>query len=422
MGLKAHRRLWRFRSGVAVLLIITAAAAAWAGSKSKGRWSEEEQLTFLRSHWRLPVPLQGRPPDRFSSLEASLDPESCGLCHRPQHEDWKTSRHSLTMGPGPLGQTLDLIERDPERALLCYSCHAPLTEQQEQQWVERETLTLVDNPQFDEKLQAKGLVCAACHVRNYEWFGPPKRDGTLESPVPREQLPHRGVTRTPAFLRAEFCRACHQFGDDGYALNGKLLENTYNEWKRSPYARRGVHCQDCHMPDRRHLWRGIHDPAMVKGGVTIRLRMDKARYGVGEPLQAVLTVTNSGVGHFFPTYVTPKVVARVELLDGGGQPLPGSVQEAVIGREVTLDLSQEVYDTRIPPKGTYTLKYARTIDRKGLRLSARVVVYPDHFYTRFFEEVLKGDQFPKGRKLLQEALEQTRRSPFTIFEKEIPLS
>jgi hypothetical protein len=146
MGLKAHRRLWRFRSCAAVLLIITAAAVAWARLESKGRWSEEKQLTFLGSHWRLPVPLQGKPPERFSSLEASLDPESCGLCHRPQYEDWQTSRHSLTMGPGPRGQTVDLIERDPETALLCYSCHAPLTEQQEKQRVRNETSTLVDNP------------------------------------------------------------------------------------------------------------------------------------------------------------------------------------------------------------------------------------------------------------------------------------
>ena len=30
-----------------------------------------------------------------------------------------------------------------------------------------------------------------------------------------------------------------------------------------PQASRQVTCQTCHMPDRRHLWRGIHDPAMV---------------------------------------------------------------------------------------------------------------------------------------------------------------
>ena len=55
-------------------------------------------------------------------------------------------------------------------------------------------------------------------------------------------------------------QSCHQFTPDGFALNGKLLETTYNEWKASRFAREGVQCQDCHMPDRRHRWRGIHDP------------------------------------------------------------------------------------------------------------------------------------------------------------------
>src|SRR3972149_4806383 len=90
------------------------------------------------------------------------------------------------------------------------------------------------------------------------------RGGSPASEPPRERLPHNGAPRTPAFLRAEFCRDCHQFPPDGFALNGKLLENTYAEWKASPFARAGVQCQDCHMPDRRHLWRGIHDAATVR--------------------------------------------------------------------------------------------------------------------------------------------------------------
>lgn len=412
----------RWGSGLRALLLITVAMVTGGGSKGEG--SGEDQLTFLRSYWQLPIPLQGKAPDRFSPLEASLDPEHCGICHQKQYEEWKTSLHAKTMGPGPFGQTLDLIESDPETALLCYSCHAPLMEQQEKQRLKapRGEMALVDNPFFDGKLQKKGLVCAACHVRNHERFGPPKRDGTLTSIFPREQLPHNGVTRTPAFLRAEFCKGCHQFPEDGYALNGKLLENTYNEWKASPYAKQEIQCQDCHMPDRKHLWRGIHDPEMVKKGVTIQVKTGRPRYRVGETIRAILTVENTGVGHYFPTYVTPKVMIRAELIDPNGQLVSGSVQEEVIGREVTLDLSREIYDTRIPPKGMYRFTYIKKIDRRNLKLKVSVVVFPDHFYTRFFEAVLAGDQVVKGRKLLEEALKATRRSPFTIFEQEIQVS
>jgi hypothetical protein len=55
------------------------------------------------------------------------------------------------------------------------------------------------------------------------------------------------------------------------------------------------------MPDRRHLWRGIHDPEMVKPGVTVELSTKQTSYRPGQMLQAVLRITNSGVGHHVPT-------------------------------------------------------------------------------------------------------------------------
>jgi hypothetical protein len=94
---------------------------------------------------------------------------------------------------------------------------------------------------------------------------------------------------------------CHQFAEDGFALDGKLLENTYEEWKATRFAEDGVQCQNYQMPDRRHLWRGIHDPEMVKPGVTVELSTKQTSYRPGQMLQAVLRITNSGVGHHVPT-------------------------------------------------------------------------------------------------------------------------
>src|SRR5947207_165756 len=134
----------------------------------------------------------------------------------------------------------------------------------------------------------------------HQRFGPPRRDGSLAPTAPSETLPHNGVTRAPAFLRSEFCQSCHQFTADGFALNGKLLENTYNEWKASRFAREGVQCQDCHMPDRRHLWRGVHHPEMVRSGVTIDASAGASRYRPAEIVSVTLTVENTRVGHAFP--------------------------------------------------------------------------------------------------------------------------
>jgi len=85
------------------------------------------------------------------------------------------------------------------------------------------------------------------------------------------------------------------------------------------------------MPDRRHLWRGIHDPEMVRSGVAITLATDRQHYRPDDEVRARLAVGNTGVGHHFPTYVTPRVVVRMALVDMHGQELRGSAEEHLSG-------------------------------------------------------------------------------------------
>ncbi len=389
------------------------------GAEAQRPWTEGEQLDFLRRHWTRPILAQGKPPARWSQVEASLLPENCGTCHPAQLIDWKESLHAKSMGPGVKGQIVELLGTDTGSALGCYACHAPLSEQQEK--IARRKGGFFRNAAFDARLQARGLACPACHVRRHQRFGPPKRDGSLASELPRERLAHNGVTRTPAFLRAEFCRDCHQFPPDGFALNGKLLENTYAEWKASPFGQAGVQCQDCHMPGRRHLWRGIHDGEMVRSGVSVGFSTDRERYAVGDTVVATLTVTNEKVGHYFPTYVTPRVVVSGELIDGSGRVVAGSRQEKVIGREVSLDLTQELFDTRLAPSESATFPYRQRLPTAGLTLRVAVTVYPDHFYVGFFEALLAGGA-GKGTDQVQEALRAARGSFFILYVHEMPLT
>jgi hypothetical protein len=397
------------RMALALLAVVVLTGTALGAS---------EVAEFVERHWRRPLEPQGPPPARFSAVEASLQPETCGTCHPQQLADWRTSWHAAAMGPGVAGQLVEMVERDPAGALSCFACHAPLAEQ----------APLVarpggheKNPALDATLMPRGLVCAGCHVRQHERFGPPRRDGSLASTAPRESLPHNGATRTPAFLASEFCRSCHQFEPNGFALNGKLLENTYNEWKASRFAREGVHCQDCHMPDRRHLWLGIHDREMVGSGLTISVKTGSHRYRRGQTARVQLKVTSTRVGHAFPTYVTPQVVLRAELLDSSGRVVAGSVQEKIIGREVALDLSRELYDTRLAPGQAMTLDYRRYVDQRGLTARVSVIVHPDAFYTRFYEALLQQGA-GRGEALIREALAASRRSSFTVFQRELPLS
>ena len=408
----------RRAEGLLALAVLALTWPAAAADPVPLHGSSAAERDFIARHWRGAIPPQGPAPERFSPIERSLQPEACGACHPVQFGDWQTSLHSKSMGPGISGQLVDMARREPTAARSCSRCHAPVAEQRPQLYGAGR---LVPNPDFDATLQARGIICASCHLRGHEHFGPPRRDGSTASRAPRAKLPHGGVTRTSAFLRAEFCASCHQFGPNGLALNGTPLENTYEEWKKSPAVRRGLQCQNCHMPDRRHLWRGIHDREMVRSGLRIMLRADRSHYRVGDQLQATLVIATPGVGHAFPTYVTPEVRVRAELVDGDNQSVSGSIEERVIGRQVPLDLSREIADSRIPPGGRFTLAYARRLTTSGLRLRVTVTVLPDEFYTRFFEAILTGET-GEGEAQIREALEATRRSPYTLYTKELPLT
>jgi hypothetical protein len=366
---------------------------------------------FLKRHWPQTISPQGEAPETYSSLEASLAPQDCGVCHQDQYRDWQTSRHSQAMGPGVLGQLVDMIKHDPATTRLCWSCHTPLAEQQS---------VLADgrgNPHFDAQLQHQGLVCAACHVRRHQRFGSPRRAAVDL----KGEAPHNGFSTQTAFTKSTFCKGCHQFNPDDFALNGKLIENTYEEWKASAYPVKGVQCQTCHMPDRRHLWRGIHDPEMVKQGVDIEVALAVGSHGQGDRLDATVKITNSGAGHHFPTYVTPKVMVRAYLMDSAGRTDTETLQEAAIGREVRLDMSSELYDTRIPAGESISVEYSQIAPDDGMQLKVEVTVHPDHFYTRFYESVLQDGGAEAGRPLLEKALEESRASVFTLFEQTIPL-
>lgn len=407
----------RWKAVLVMTVLALTAGLLWTPQRAGEAQSDDDVDAFVKHHWRLPVPPQGDPPAAFSPIEASLHPKECALCHRQQFEDWKTSLHSRSMGPGIYGQLLNMEEKNPATYTICATCHTPLSEQIPHV---KEGSEYRPNEAFDPELQAAGLICAGCHVRQHERFGPPRRP---EFPTPPADViqPHGGFTATTAFQRSEFCKPCHQFREGAFALNGKLLENTFAEWQASPYAEEGVQCQGCHMPDRRHLWRGIQDPDMVRQAMTVNVSPLASSYRPGDTLQATITVTNSGAGHYLPTYVTPKIFVQGELLDGAGEVIADSFQEAIIGREIALNLSREEYDTRIAPKASLDFGYAMALPDTAATLRVRIVVHPDHFYERFFRAVLKRDQGSLGKAHLEAALEKTATSSFTVFERHVPV-
>jgi len=404
--------MWWIFCTAAMLLALTGCNpnSTPGSSSSKPISPADIQQTFLERHWQRPLPPQGKAPSHFSPLEASLDPASCGACHTRQFEDWKTALHSRAMSPGLFGQLQEMGAEAGEDHQACLQCHAPLAEQGEYL---RQTLAKSKQPiskRPDDVPHAHGLTCAGCHVRNRQVFGPPRRDGS--SPMPAQKLPHDGWQAKEAFQDSRFCAACHQFEADGPALNGKLLENTYEEWRASRHAREGRSCQSCHMPDRRHLWRGIHDPEMVKSGLKIEASRPIVANG---HVSASLQITNHGVGHAFPTYVTPRVRVEIGQESRKGKMIPESVERHLIARDVSLDLRTEKSDTRIMPDEIRRYGYGKALHPNAVALTVQIIVEPDAFYADFYRATLSDPEFRIGRKAISEALRRAEQAPYVVF-------
>ncbi len=347
-------------------------------------------------HWEMPIPLQGKAPADFSDLESSLNPESCGECHEAQFSGWEKSRHALSMGPGIVGQ-LGEPWLDKETIEMCLDCHAPLGEQRIFA-KNKKGGELEKNLFLKTGLHKKGLVCAVCHLRKNIRYGPP-----ASQPSQIEDPPHGGFVAVKSFNSAKLCRPCHQFEPWGRRINGKLLEDTFGQWQKSLYSEKGVQCADCHMKERAHAWKGIHDKQMVQSGVDI----------VAERAGGNVTVTikNSGVGHFFPTYVTPQVIVAL-VVDGK------VVSSKNVGWKVPLDLSEEEYDTRIPPGETWRAHFTLPDNVVGgSGASITVTVHPDDFYHRFYESLLKNPPDGINRDLIKKAHEESGNSSYILYEK-----
>lgn len=360
----------------------------------RGKPKETTGFDF-KNHWRQPIPLQGEAPQDFSDVEKSLFPEDCGECHEDQFKDWKDSRHSKSVGPGLLAQ-LGPPWLDRESIEMCLDCHAPLGEQR--MFSKNESGNLVLNSHQVKGLLHKGLICAGCHVRRHVRYGPEPKE-------PQENdLPHNGFVEVKNFGASEFCRPCHQFEEYHRRVAGKLVEDTYEQWKASGYAKKGVQCADCHMPQRRHLWKGIHDPEMVKNGVDIKAVKNGSIVNV--------SITSKKVGHLFPTYVTPQVVVRATYSFENRSKVVG---EEWIGWYVELNLSGERFDTRIPPGETARFRFDFP-DVMG-EYKIEVLVFPDDFYNRFFNSLLGNIPGGVDIKLLKKAIDETEKSSYTLFEK-----
>ena len=337
-----------------------------------------------------------------------MAPQDCGQCHTNQWQQWQTSLHSRSMGPGLMWQ---LQVMDQAQGNLCLRCHAPLAEQKgllarDLGWP---TQPKGEPPSYvPAALAQQGLVCAACHVRGHRRYGPPP-----SAPTPASAPVHGGFEPHDAFADSRFCAHCHQFPADGPQVAGKLNEDTYEQWKASPQAAQGQSCQSCHMPQRQHLWRGIHDADMTRRAIEVSLTVQAL--GQGRHL-ATANVRNIGAGHHFPTYMVPKVELQFWRVGSDERRVALGAQQ--IGWNVDVNLQRETQDTRIPAGQARRFEQHFEAPEGGpWQVELLVRVRPGEHYERTFRHSLGNEaRLPEAaRAPLRAALDAVQSAEYTLL-------
>lgn len=358
------------------------------------------------------IALQGEPPP--SLAPASLSSRQCARCHAKQVREWTGSMHARAGSPGLLGQTQRMT--DGSKVESCLRCHAPLAEQQPtlragQRGGDDRARAYTANAAFDPELQREGLTCAACHVRDWTRHGPPAPAPSLLT------LPGYPLRPLAVFERADLCLACHQL-PVRTEVAGRPLLDTYREWLLGPYMPRGVQCQHCHMPNREHTWKGVHDPDTFRQGIAVAAVAVRGATGT---VTVRARVTNVGAGHYLPTTPTPAAWLEITLEDDDGRAIAGAQASRRIGRHLRFadGAFEEVEDTRIPPGASLELAQGWRGDAvaRAVRARVRVRVRPDDYYEGLYKARLRGKLTPDIRAMFEQALADAEASPYVAYDQ-----
>ena len=365
----------------------------------------------LRSDYANAIPYQ-KIPEGIDSLRA----ESCGTCHREIYDEWKTSIHSRAY-EDPFFQAYWKRDRN---IWICLNCHTPLENQQPTLIKEIprgrvEKAIQVPNPHYDPEYQKEAITCAACHVR----------EGVILGPFDDSVAPHP-TKFDPSFRTTQVCYRCHNVVSGPAQLYRVGPCGTYAEYEGKFFMQeRGMICQSCHMPEverpvanggpirqgRRHLWRGGHDPEMIKRAVAVQVKTDPVTPKAGEQVRFTLTLINAGAGHKIPTGDPDRhFTVEFSVQDQQGKVLDR--QTDTMGRWILWQPAiVELYDNRLLPLASrdYTFSYRLPTEQGKVTLKALVRYH-----------ILTDDQHEMLKK--KYGLTAEEQYSFTIYERSFPLS
>lgn len=347
-------------------------------------------------------------------VEQFIDPEVCEGCHSAQFKEWNGSMHSKAF-VDPLWRSatkLFFSESQTSEEVLemkaCVKCHTPLG-------FRSYTIT---SPGHDYDavtgLPAQGIFCNWCHniseVKHLGDAGYEVEPGggeddpsTMLGPFDDADSPYHPTKYSELHTKSDFCGLCHNVS---HAANKIPLEQTYSEWKNSPYntgdPATTVNCQDCHMrqrpgvpstgktarpnnpgkacdmgPDRKHIWTHyfVGGNAIVTKllGSELHAKMAIERLQNAADLEIIsddsyarkklssfrVKVINSGAGHYLPTGLTEvrEMWLDIKVTDDRGDVL---FRSGTLDKDGNVDRHAVIYKTHLGnAKGEEVLNVAK---------------------------------------------------------------
>jgi len=316
--------------------------------------------------------------------------KNCKECHAEIYNHWKNAMHSMSI-EDPIFKASYMesyFNTAGEAKFNCLRCHAPVT--------------LINNDyDLKEEITQEGVSCDFCHSVKRVNLDNKNNPFELEigetkwGPLSNVDSPAHKTEASPLFESSELCSGCHEYVND----KGVTILGTYSEWKTSPYAEEGIHCQNCHMPliagkvvkskIKSSNQKKINLHAISAGHSTEQLRKAlkvkiKEINKEGEIIEVVVAVTNIGSGHLVPTGISSrKLILLVELRtpneyfaqDRTYQKIMLNEFGEVIKKEceVFLNAANISFDNRIRPKETRIERFAFAMPKnKKITISARV--------------------------------------------------
>jgi hypothetical protein len=285
--------------------------------------------------------LEVPPPAKYPEYQVS---SSCRICHEKQYAQHQESLHARSFSD-PVFQAqyfkelLPLVGDNPEMAKeadRCIACHSPVSFQKKKGRAGPERA-------FEESLS--GVVCDFCHRVGAYKGAQPGGGNFMSSPGAMKFGPFK--VKNPDWhhiyhelqTKSEFCAICH---NDANHL-GLEIKSTFTEWQASPYAKRGIQCQDCHMNTRgfltdgrpvfesgkatvmtvgssverpllySHRFAGIRARTPLETALTLDVNLVPATAAPGEEISVGVEFSNKNVGHSMPTGSTDLRLLWLEL-------------------------------------------------------------------------------------------------------------